>query len=150
MLPFRHYLRVFLIISAFTAFVTCASLSAAAQSSCQFNSAGRKIQHVIFIQFDNTHLLRDNPNVPSDLEQMPHLLSFLKDQGTLSSNHHTVLISHTANGILTSLTGVYSDRHGIPVANSYVVYRGSAGKQCYGRRRVQQSGKENRRLAHSS
>ncbi|PWT85306.1 MAG: hypothetical protein C5B58_03305, partial [Acidobacteria bacterium] len=38
-------------------------------------------------------------------------------------NHHTVLISHTANGILTALTGVYSDRHGIPVANSYVVFR---------------------------
>jgi hypothetical protein len=34
-----------------------------------------------------------------------------------------VLISHTANDILTSLTGVYSDRHGIPVANSYVVFR---------------------------
>ncbi|HVO63964.1 MAG TPA: hypothetical protein VMT53_23785 [Terriglobales bacterium] len=123
MLRFRPYLRVFLIISALTSFMTYSSLSASAQSSCHFNSAGGKIQHVIYIQFDNTHLLRDNPNVPSDLEQMPHLLNFLKGQGTLSSNHHTVLISHTANGILTSLTGVYSDRHGIAVANNYPVFR---------------------------
>ncbi|HMK22373.1 MAG TPA: hypothetical protein VK466_08550 [Terriglobales bacterium] len=54
---------------------------------------------------------------------MPHLLNFIKNNGSLDSNHHTVLISHTANGILTALTGVYSDRHGIPVANSYVVFR---------------------------
>ena len=28
---------------------------------------------------------RDNPNVPSDLEQMPNLRSFLLDQGTLGA-----------------------------------------------------------------
>lgn len=78
---------------------------------------------MIYIQFDNVHLRRDNPNVPSDLEQMPHLLNFITQNGTLDANHHTVLISHTANGILTALTGVYSDRHGIPVANSYVLFR---------------------------
>jgi len=33
--------------------------------------------------------------------------------------HIEVLISHTANDILTSLTGVYSDRYGIPVANTF-------------------------------
>jgi hypothetical protein len=69
------------------------------------------------------HLRRDNPNVPSDLEQMPNLLGFITENGTLDANHHAVLISHTANDILTSLTGVYSDRHGIPVANSYVIYK---------------------------
>ena len=78
---------------------------------------------MIYIQFDNTHLRRDNPNVPSDLEQMPHLLNFIRQKGTLDANHHTPLISHTANDILTSLTGVYPDRHGIAVANSYPVYR---------------------------
>jgi hypothetical protein len=98
-------------------------LLAASQSSCQLNSAGGKIEHVIYIQFDNVHLRRDNPNVPSDLEQMPHLLNFITQNGALDANHHTVLISHTANGILTSLTGVYSDRHGIPVANSYVIFK---------------------------
>jgi hypothetical protein len=35
------------------------------------------------------------------------------------TNDHTVLISHTATGILSSLTGVYPDRMGQPVANSF-------------------------------
>ncbi|HEX8951956.1 MAG TPA: hypothetical protein VF945_08925, partial [Polyangia bacterium] len=69
--------------------------------------------------FDNTHLRRDNPNVPSDLEQMPHLLSFLQHDGALLSRHHTPLISHTATDLLTALTGLYGDRHGIPVSNSF-------------------------------
>src|SRR5713226_9289237 len=94
----------------------------AASAECRLNSADSKIKHVIFIQFDNTHFLRDDPNVPSDLEQMPALLTFIRDNGTLDTNDHTVLISHTANGIVTSLTGVYSDRHGIPVANSFGVF----------------------------
>src|SRR4051812_3172258 len=42
-------------------------------------SLGNGIKHVIYVQFDNTHLLRDNPNVPSDLEQMPNLLNFIKN-----------------------------------------------------------------------
>jgi hypothetical protein len=87
------------------------------------------IRHVIYIQFDNVHFTRDNPNVPSDLEQMPHLLNFLKGNGTLLANHHTPLISHTADDIITSLTGVYPDRQGIAVANSYGFYNadGSVG-----------------------
>ena len=44
----------------------------AAGSTCQLNSANGAIQHVIYIQFDNTHFTRDNPNVPSDLEQTPN------------------------------------------------------------------------------
>jgi hypothetical protein len=78
-----------------------------------------KIKHVIEIQFDNTHFNRDNPNVASDLEQMPHLLNFLKDNGTLFTNDHTILISHTAGGILSTLTGLYPDRQGMTVSNSY-------------------------------
>jgi hypothetical protein len=120
---FREAFRFMFICLEATVLAACGSIVAAAQSGCQFNSAGNKIKHVIYIQFDNTHLRRDNPNVPSDLEQMPHLLNFIQSKGALDPNHHTVLISHTANGILTSLTGVYSDRHGIPVANSYVVFR---------------------------
>ena len=77
------------------------------------------IKHVIYLQFDNTHLRRDRAGVPSDLEQMPHLLQFLRGGGTVLANDHTQLISHTANGILTSLTGVYPDRHGQSVANSF-------------------------------
>src|SRR4051812_15787131 len=81
------------------------------------------VKHVVYLIFDNVHFLRDNPNVPSDLEQMPHLLNFIRGNGTLLTNDHTVLISHTGNGILTSLTGVYSDRHGQAVANSYRYFR---------------------------
>src|SRR5258707_2792326 len=89
-------------------------------SGCQLESPKGGIKHVIFIQFDNTHFRRDNPNVPSDLEQMPSLLNFIRNKGTLLTNDHTVLISHTAGGILSSLTGVYPDRHGQTVSNSYV------------------------------
>jgi len=97
-----------------------ASLGAAADATCHLSSANGAIQHVIYVQFDNTHFRRDNPNVPSDLEQMPHLLNFMRNNGTLVTNDHTVLISHTAGGILSSLTGVYPDRHGQTVSNSYV------------------------------
>jgi hypothetical protein len=94
-----------------------------AASGCQLNSPTGKIKHVIFTIFDNVHFLRDNPNVPSDLEQMPNLLNFIRSNGTLLTNDHTVLISHTANGILTNLTGMYSDRHGQAVSNSFRYFK---------------------------
>jgi hypothetical protein len=50
---------------------------------------------------------------------MPHLLSFLEQNGALLSNEHTPLIAHTADDILTTLTGLYGDKHGQPVSNSY-------------------------------
>jgi hypothetical protein len=93
--------------------------SLAAAPACQLKSAKGDIKHVIYIQFDNTHFRRDNANVPSDLEQMPHLLNFIRGNGTLMTNDHTVLISHTATGILSSLTGVYPDRMGQPISNSF-------------------------------
>jgi arylsulfatase A-like enzyme len=116
LLPFRGLYRTFAFVGALLAIVTAV---AKAQNTCGLNSPKGKIKHVIYIQFDNTHFVRDNPNVPSDLEQMPSLLNFLEGQGTLLTNHHTPLISHTATDILTSLTGVYGDRHGVPVANSF-------------------------------
>jgi len=88
-------------------------------SACQLKSPKGAIHHVIYIQFDNTHFRRDNLNVPSDLEQMPHLLNFITGNGVLMANDHTALISHTATGMLTSLTGVYPDRMGQPVSNSF-------------------------------
>src|SRR3954468_13287322 len=96
---------------------------AAAAPDCHLSSARGDIKHVIYIQFDNTHFLRDNANVPSDLEQMPHLLNFITNNGTLMTNDHTALISHTATGILTSLTGVYPDRMGQPVSNSFRYFK---------------------------
>ena len=97
--------------------------SAVAASNCRLKSNKGKIKHVIFIIFDNVHYLRDNSNVPSDVEQMPHLLNFIRGNGTLMPNDHTVLISHTANGILTNLTGMYSDRHGQAVSNSFRYFK---------------------------
>src|SRR5262245_44264321 len=110
-------------------FLGAASQSASA--ACQLHSSGGQIKHVINIVFDNVHLRRDNPNVPSDLEQMPNLLNFLLANGTVSGNHFTPLISHTAHDIVTALTGVYGERSGIPVANSYGYFRqdGSVGFQ---------------------
>jgi hypothetical protein len=110
-----------LVGAAFAGFSTNGSAAPAATSSgtCVLNSAKGQIQHVIYVQFDNTHFTRDNPNVPSDLEQMPNLLSFIEGNGVLLSNHHTPLISHTATDILTSFTGVYGDKMGVPVANSF-------------------------------
>jgi len=96
---------------------------------CQLKSADGNIKHVIYVQFDNTHFLRDNPNVPSDLEQMPNLLDFIKHNGTLLTNDHTILISHTGGGILSTLTGLYPDRHGQAVSNAYGYFKpdGSVG-----------------------
>jgi hypothetical protein len=97
--------------------------TASTATGCQLASAKGNIKHVIYIQFDNTHFRRDNPNVPSDLEQMPHLLNFINGNGRLLANDHTALISHTATGILTSLTGVYPDRMGQPVSNSFRYFK---------------------------
>jgi len=90
----------------------CATAVAEENESCRLNSAGAAIRHIVHIQFDNVHFRRDNPNVPSDLEQMPNLLNFLQDNGVVLTNHHTPLISHTADDIITTLTGVYGDKHG--------------------------------------
>src|SRR5215831_19946243 len=106
-----------------------AGTSVGANAACQLQSPGGQIQRVVYVVFDNVHLRRDNPNVPSDLEQMPNLLNFVVNNGTITGNHFTPLISHTANDIVTALTGVYGDRQGIPVANSYGFFRpdGSVG-----------------------
>lgn len=117
-------LSVALLPASIAGFVSIsAAAPVAAAGGCQLNSANGAIKHVIEVQFDNVHLTRDNPSVPSDLEQMPNLSNFLKDNGMLSSNHHTPLISHTADDIITTLTGLYPDRHGMPVSNSYRVFK---------------------------
>ncbi len=80
------------------------------------------VEHVVEITFDNVHFFRDNPNVPSDLELMPHLRAFIEDNGVLLSNNHTPLIAHTAEDSLAIYTGLYGDRHGMPISNSYRTY----------------------------
>jgi hypothetical protein len=98
---------------------TTAKPAAPAGSSCHL---GHGIKHVVTLVFDNVHYFRDNPNVPSDLEQIPNLLNFFEDNGTFLSNNHTPLIAHTGDNILTTLTGLYGDRHGMPISNSYQAY----------------------------
>jgi len=114
-----------------TGFATGGTATANAAGSCQLGTKAGQVQHVIYLQFDNTHYRRDDKNqsVASDLEQMPNLLNFLKDNGTLFTNDHTILISHTAGGILSTLTGLYPDRQGQTVSNSYGYFKsdGSVG-----------------------
>jgi hypothetical protein len=109
---------VALAVAAIAASASSTSARTAA-TGCQL---GGGVKHVVYLQFDNTHFRRDRNDVPSDLEQMPHLLAFLKSNGTLFTNDHTILISHTAGGILSSLTGLYPDRNGQTVSNSYAYF----------------------------
>ena len=118
--------------------VTGAAAKVAAAASgaggCLFKSPRGKVSHVVTIIFDNTHFKRDplrdgTTPVPSDLEQMPHLLNFIKNNGVLLSNHHTPLIAHTSDDIITILTGVYPDRHGVATAaNNYLEYTATGVK----------------------
>ena len=104
---------------AATGAATTASTAASGGSSCHL---GNGIKHVVTVVFDNVHYFRDNPNVPSDLELIPNLLNFFENNGTFLSNNHTPLIAHTGDNILTTLTGLYGDRHGMPISNSYQAY----------------------------
>ncbi len=112
-----HALRVALVAAALIGLALLRTAPASADTACRLG--GGAIKHVIIMQFDNVHLQRDNPNVPSDIEQIPALDNVLKDQGTLLSNDHTVLISHTADGILSTETGLYPSDFGGGVSNSY-------------------------------
>jgi hypothetical protein len=98
---------------------TAAPAGRAAPAGCHLANG---IKHIVQIGFDNVHFFRDNPNVPSDLEMLPNLLNFLEGNGTLLSNNHTPLIAHTGDDLLTTATGLYGDRHGNGIANSYLTY----------------------------
>ncbi|HEX2318529.1 MAG TPA: hypothetical protein VHJ18_06065 [Streptosporangiaceae bacterium] len=93
--------------------------AAAGQTDANGCHLGNGIQHVVRLTFDNVHFFRDNPNVPSDLQMMPNLLQFIENNGTMLSNNHTPLIAHTAVDLLTTATGLYGDRQGMPISNSY-------------------------------
>jgi hypothetical protein len=90
---------------------------------CMLHSDNNRIQHVVYIQFDNVHFRRDVPSVPSDLEQISNLRDFLVGNGAVLTDHHTPLISHTSVDILTTLTGVYGDKMGAPIGNSLPFFK---------------------------
>ena len=105
----NHFTRIFILASLlsmtlgfvglpFTQTIVSAHIDSI--NGCKLNSPSGSVKHVIYIQFDNVHFMRDNPNVPSDLEQMPHLLNFIQNNGVMLSNHHTPLIAHTATDML--------------------------------------------------
>jgi hypothetical protein len=109
-------------VAAVPATAQAVSTTAPPTQSCSLGPDGA-IRHVMYLQFDNTHFLRDNPNVPSDIEQMPALLDFMEGNGTVLPDDHTPLIAHTADDLLTSMTGVYPNDQGIAEANSYDYYQ---------------------------
>src|SRR5271156_5285729 len=106
-----------------------AALADDSSSTCHL---GNGVKHVVQITFDNVHFFRDNPNVPSDFQLMPNLLHFFENNGTILSNNHTPLIAHTADDILTTLTGLYGDRQGMPVSNDYEVYQANGTGGTFG------------------
>jgi len=110
-----------------------ASLGAGASShaGCTLGPDG-SIKHVIYLQFDNVHYMRDNPNVPSDLQQLPNLLHFITGNGTMITHEHTPLIAHTADDIVTSESGLYGSDQGIPIANEYRYYTPSGSTDTAG------------------
>ena len=111
--------RTFLVLALaapLIAVVAPGAPSAIAASTCEL---GNGIEHVVNIVFDNVHFFRDNPNVPSDVEQMDSLNDFIQNNGVMLSNNHTPLIAHTAEDSLAIYTGLYGDRHGMPISNSY-------------------------------
>jgi hypothetical protein len=123
--PWRAVLGAVPLLLLLPASASPTAAAASPAGGCRMPSAAG-VKHVIDIQFDNVHLRRDNPNVPSDLEQMPNLLNFLQGGGALLDDHHTPLIAHTADDILTTNTGVYGNQQGQPVANSYREFAGKA------------------------
>ncbi len=139
--PMRRWLVAGLTLMASSALVTGMASSAGAQAAgsttpraasgaagsagagtCSLGPTGA-VKHVIYLQFDNTHFTRDTPSVPSDIQQMPNLAHFMERNGTVIARDHTPLIAHSADDFLTSLTGVYPNRHGMPEANEYKYYK---------------------------
>jgi hypothetical protein len=54
------------LISALGCGLLALGLAVSAHAQCQLNSPSGKIKHVVYVEFDNVHFTRDNPNVPSD------------------------------------------------------------------------------------
>ncbi len=92
---------------------------ARAGATCALDSARGDIQRVIYVQFDDAHFRRDNPERALRPRADARAAQLHEEQGHLFTNDHTRLIAHTATGILMSLTGVYGDRMGVPVSNSF-------------------------------
>jgi hypothetical protein len=111
--------RTFLALTLAVPLIAITASSAPNAIAAPVCDLGNGIEHVVEITFDNVHFFRDNPNMPSDLELMPHLNGFIQGNGVMLSNNHTPLIAHTAEDSLAIYTGLYGDRHGMPISNNY-------------------------------
>jgi hypothetical protein len=98
-----------------------------ALAACELHSRGGRIDRIVQIQFENLHLGRDEPNVPSDLEQMPRLREFFASDGTLGSSRQSSPFTQRASDVLTVLTGLLGDRMGVPLGDSYGTFQGDGG-----------------------
>jgi hypothetical protein len=98
-----------------------------ALAACELHARGGEVTHVVHIQLDNVHLGRDEPNVPSDLEQMPHLREFFAGDGTIGGNHLASPLAQQAPDVLAVLTGLFGDRTGVSIGDSYGSYRSDGG-----------------------
>src|SRR5262245_58747317 len=107
------------LLFASTSIAGCVLGLGQALAACELHSPAGTITRVVHIQFDNLHLGRDEPNVPSDLEQMPHLRNFFVDDGMIASNDQNSPLSQLAPDILTILTGLLGDRMGVPIGDTY-------------------------------
>src|SRR5262245_34679995 len=67
-----------------------------ADAACALHARGGEVTHVVQLLFENVHLCRDDENIPSDLEQMPHLRAFLAGGGTLGTSHTGSLLAEPA------------------------------------------------------
>jgi hypothetical protein len=117
------------VLLASSSIVECALGFGQARAACALQARGGAITRVVQIELDNVHLRRDNPNVPSDLEQMPHLRDFLVSNGTIGSHHQTTPLAQSATDTLTILTGLHGDRMGVPIGDNIGTFRsdGSVG-----------------------
>jgi len=77
---------------------------AAADPVCDL---GNGIEHVVSITFDNVHFFRDNPNVESDLEQMPTLNDFIPDNGVVAL--HIAVDPASVNDLLVTVEPIASE-----------------------------------------
>jgi hypothetical protein len=107
-----------------------------ADAACTLHARGGEVTHVVQLLFENVHLRRDDQDVPSDLEQMPHLREFLAGGGTIGTNHTGSPLAEKATDVLSILTGLHGDRTGIPLGGDFGYFRsdgsiGFAGVSAY-------------------
>ncbi len=71
--------KTFLAASAFAGVLASSHAWSAPPKACSLLKG--PIKHIVYLQFDNTHFIRDVPYVPSDMEQMASGRQWRSSQG---------------------------------------------------------------------